>query len=617
MIWSRHDAMNTGEDPTLWQKVAHWNTLRNQMLAGFISVMIIVLICAGLITFNSVSGLLNTKAETQMKQIASQADGRLEAVINQIDTLTLQAVNDTYLQQLFLSMVHGGKASFSERQALMKIANHIQGYSGGVTNVELYTPDYVRVFPLDEESLINRVTINWIEQADKEKGRLIWVGNDPKDSESVLAIRRINLIDRWFSNGGYLLVRIKRSYFEFQPGLPDSGHRELLLLADSAGRPIVTDGAVLSDVSELMDTDSQKVTIDKQRYILVKQTSEATGWTLMILYPVSDINDGISVLRLAILVSGAIGSVLFIILSFLLSMMITRPILRLMRAMRNTRQGVLTPNLTRTYTTELNDLNMTYNQMVDNINRLIKLVYEKEALQSRTELKALQAQINPHFLYNTLEALYWSLQDKEEEELADLVVAMSELFRYVIDNPNKDEWVTIGEELDHIKRYLRIMSVRFGSRLVWDISASDSYNHILVPKLLIQPLVENAILYGLEGKTGARLVSVRVEPSPEEAANVRITVIDDGPGMNERELQAIRTALMTGGAPSKKGKGRGTGTGLSNVQRRIHLYYPASAVGKRGLSIISNPGEGTSVSFEIPIQKEATDDSSWENHSDC
>lgn len=607
MIWSRHDAMNAWEDPKLWQKVAHWNTLRNQMLAGFVSVMIIVLICAGLITFNSVSGLLNTKAETQMKQIASQADGRLEAVINQIDTLTLQAVNDTYLQQLFLSMVNGGKASFGERQALMKIANHIQGYSGGVTNVELYTPDYVRVFPLDEDSLTNRVTNNWIEQADKEKGKLIWVGNDPKDSESVLAIRRINLMDRWFSNGGYLLVRIKRSYFEFQPGLSDSGHRELLLLADGAGRPIVTDGAVLADVRELMDTVSQKVTIDKQRYILVKQTSETTGWTLMILYPVSDINDGISVLRLAILVSGAIGSVLFIFLSFVLSMMITRPILRLMRAMRNTRQGVLTPNLTRTYTTELNDLNMTYNQMVDNINGLIKLVYEKEALQSRTELKALQAQINPHFLYNTLEALYWSLQDKEQEELADLVVAMSELFRYVIDSPNKDEWVTIGEELEHIKRYLRIMSVRFGSRLVWDISVPDSYSHVLVPKLLIQPLVENAILYGLEGKTGKGLVTIRVEPSLE-VSDVRITVSDDGPGMNERELHVLMATLKTGAAPSMKGKGRGKGTGLSNVQRRIHLYYPASPIGNRELSIVSNPGKGTSVSFEIPFQKEATDD---------
>ena len=123
--------------------------------------------------------------------------------------------------------------------------------------------------------------------------------------------------------------------------------------------------------------------------------------------------------------------------------MITRPILRLMRAMRNTRQGVLTPNLTQSYTTELNDLNVTYNQMVDNMNRLIKLVYEKEMIQSRTELHALQAQIHPHFLYNTLEALYWSLQEKDEEDLADLVVSMSDLFRYVIGNPNKDVWVAL------------------------------------------------------------------------------------------------------------------------------------------------------------------------------
>ncbi|WNR44034.1 hypothetical protein [Paenibacillus roseipurpureus] len=91
----------------MWQKVVNWNTLRNQMLAGFIAVMINVLICAGVITFNSVSTLLNTKAEAQMKQIASQANGRLEALITQIDTSNLQAVNDVYLQQLFLSSEAG------------------------------------------------------------------------------------------------------------------------------------------------------------------------------------------------------------------------------------------------------------------------------------------------------------------------------------------------------------------------------------------------------------------------------------------------------------------------------------------------------------------------------
>jgi two-component system sensor histidine kinase YesM len=584
----------------LWQKLANWNTLRNQMLAGFIAVMIIVLVCAGAITYNSVSTLLNTKAETQMKQIASQANGRLEAIITQIDTLTLQAVNDVYLQQLFLSSVQGKAPNFSERQSLLKIANHIQAYSG-VSNVELYTTDFARMFPLDEQKLTELIEPNWIEQADKEKGRLVWIGNDPKNPDTVLAIRRINLIDRWFSNGGYLMVRINRSYFDFQSKLPDTGQRELMLLADSSGRPIVSEGGALADISGLMHTDSQQVTLEQKRYILVKQLSEQTGWTLMILYPVSDVTDGISVLRWAIIVSGAIGLVLFIILSFLLSSMITRPILRLMRAMRNTRQGVLTHNLTQSYTTELNDLNMTYNQMVDNMNRLIKLVYEKEMIQSRTELQALQAQIDPHFLYNTLEALYWSLQEKEEEELADLVVAMSDLFRYVIGNPNKDVWVNLSEELEHIKRYLSIMSVRFGSRLVWEIDSEDMHSHVNIPKLLIQPLVENAILHGLEGKIGVGLITIRVEPSPIDPSELRITVRDDGPGMNEQTLQAVLASMEHGSAPSAKGKGMA----ISNVQRRLQLYYPSLPETYRGLTITSSPGQGTSVSFDIPIYAKA------------
>jgi len=596
----------------VWQKVANWNTLRNQMLGGFISVMIIVLVCAGIITFNSVSTLLNTKAEAQMKQIASQADGRLEALISQIDTLTLQAINDTYLQQFFLAYAGGAEVSFSDRQGLMKIANHIQAYSSGVSNVELYTPDYKRMFPLDEQSLTHRLPRSWIEQADKDKGKLVWVGNDPANADSVLAIRRINLVDRWFSNGGYLLVRIKRTYFDFQPLLPDAGHKELLVLADQASGPIVGDSEVLANVGELLRSDSPTATIAGQRFIQVKQLSEKTGWTLIILYPVSDVTDGISVLRVALIVAGAIGLVLFIILSFLISMMITRPILRLMRAMRNTRQGVLTPNLSKSYTTELNDLNSTYNQMVDDINRLIKLVYEKEIIQSRTELQALQAQINPHFLYNTLEALYWSLQEKDEEELADLVVSMSDLFRYVIGSTKKDEWVSMGEELDHIKRYLGIMSFRFGSRLVWEIDADDATMQVQVPKLLIQPLVENAILHGMEGKSGQGLVIIRVAPSPAEASDLRITVTDDGPGIAERALTQIRNNLEQGGASS----GRGKGMGLSNVQRRIKLYYPTASGKGRGLCIESSPGQGTSLSLDIPMHKEAHDESDRENNSD-
>nr|WP_275983924.1 histidine kinase [Paenibacillus hamazuiensis] len=570
------------------------------MLAGFVSVMIVVLVCAGVITFQSASTLLKNKAEKQIKQTAIQANGRLEALVNQIETLTTQAVNDSLLQQLMLSTANGKTASFGQRQSLMQTANKIQAYSSGVSSVEVYTKDHLRLYPLDDQRLSDRVGGEWIDLAEKEKGKLVWIGIDPKDPESVLAIRRINLIDQWFSSGGYLLVRLERSYFQYQAGFSDEGHPEIMLLTDASAKPVVASGPMRADLGELAGADSQTVTWEGQRYILVKQRSEQTGWMLMILYPLSDITEGISVLRLAIIAAGAVGSLLFIILSFLLSTMITRPLKKLMRAMRNTRQGVLTPNSAVSFTSEINDLNATYNQMVDHINGLIKLVYEKEMLQSRTELQALQAQINPHFLYNTLEALYWSLQEKEQEELADLVIAMSELFRYVIGVADKDEWVTVGEELEHVERYLSIMSVRFGSRLTWDIRVEHGCRTVSMPKLLIQPLVENAIVHGLEGKTRQGTVVVTAAWSPSDGRAVRIAVNDDGPGMEEARCREVQEAMASGRALPGKGKGMG----LSNVQRRLQLYYAPPGAGGHGLSIRSEPGRGTTVSFDIPAEEE-------------
>src|SRR5689334_5431076 len=142
-----------------------------------------------------------------------------------------------------------------------------------------------------------------------------------------------------------------------------------------------------------------------------------------------------------------VGVLLFLILTFILSTMITSPILNLIKAMRGAKYGSLKPIPVTSSTLEINELNNTYNQMVAYLNELIEVVYEKEIIQSRTELKALQAQINPHFLFNTLEALYWALEDKDEEELSQVVVAMSGLFRYVINRADDDEWVTVADEL--------------------------------------------------------------------------------------------------------------------------------------------------------------------------
>ncbi|MFC0216181.1 sensor histidine kinase [Paenibacillus chartarius] len=584
----------------MWSRLAQWNTLRNQILFGFVTVMLVVLVCAGIVTFIAVSNLLTDKAEKQMKQTAIQANGRLEALISQIDTLTTQAVNDMNVQHLLQTIVEGRKETFEERQALLQFANSIQGYSDSVSSVELYTSDYRRLFPLDEQPLSERLSQPWIERADAEKGKLVWIGVDPNGSDSVLAIRRVNLVDRWFSGGGYLLIRMKSAYFNLQAPLSGGGQQESILLVDQAAQPIVVDGAFLPDLEKLQRAESQTVTWKDQHYVLVRETSERTGWTLMILYPVNAITEGISVLRSAVLASGALGLILFLVLSFVLSTMITRPILRLMKAMRNTRQGVLTPSTVVSYTSELNDLNMTYNHMVEDINRLIKLVYEEELLRSRAELQALQAQINPHFLYNTLEALNWSLQERDQEDLAELVVGMSELFRYVIGSPGKDAWVTIGEELEHVETYLRIMSVRCGERLEWSLECPDPFRFVRMPRLLIQPLVENAILHGVEGKTGQGRIDIRIEAAPDDDRLLCVSVRDDGPGMEASRLQAVKESILLGTTSSA----RGNGMGLSNVHRRLQLYYSASAPACSGLVMESTPGLGVTVSFMIPKDEE-------------
>ncbi|GIP52644.1 sensor histidine kinase [Paenibacillus vini] len=580
-------------------RISRWNTLRNQMLVGFLFVMMIILFVVGVVTFDSVSRLLKNNAEKHIQQTAIQANGRLEAVLNQIDSLTTQVATSAYVQQLLLNEKNGKQATFSERQGLLASIRIVQTYADGITSVELYSSEYRRLFPLDGSNLEKKISLNWITKAREGKGRMIWAGIDPKDPNSLLAIRSVSLMDQWFTSGGYLLVRMDRAALKIGESLAGEAGGETMLVVGHNYSLIATndDRFPVDSIQMLMEAREPIVALGKKKYMLVKQQSEVTGWSFLILTPVSAITDGISVLRTAILVSAGIGTLLFIVLSFLMSTIITRPIFKLIKTMRSARLGGLKPTTQISSTIEINELNHTYNQMVEHMNELIKLVYEKEIIQSRTELKALQAQIHPHFLFNTLEALYWSLQEKQEEELAEFVVAMSDLFRYTITGPNKEEWVTLGDELEHIERYLLIMKMRLGERLTWSISSSPAYASNNMPKLLIQPLVENAILHGVEGKIGPGTVAVHVSLA-EDAAHLVVTVKDDGKGMNGETLRTIVTALNTGKTLSAKG----SGIGIFNVQQRLKLYYGDSGGETPGLSIKSSENEGTAVSLVIPIQ---------------
>ncbi len=579
------------------------NTLRNQIFAGFTLTMILVLTFAGTFIYGKVSVLLKMSAEKHIEQTAIQANGRLDALLKQIDSLTTQVAADAYVQNLLLNEVQGIPANFNERQSLLQIANNYMAYSSGISSLELYTLSNRRLFPLDDSSM-NRISEDALATADERKGRLAWVGMDPRLPDTVLAIRRINLMDNSYLPGGYLVVHVYRDYFDMygQETKNDlSIGRELMLLSDSDGNPIVSDIDEQSAQSVLMQSGND-VTIGQERMLVVRQHSDIAGWRLVLLLPVDAATEGISVLRTAIYVSIGIAALAFLLLTLLLSTMITRPIQRLMRSMRSARYRglrLIPAGRNRFRTLEIDELNNTYNQLVTHMNELIQVVYEKEITQSRTELKALQAQINPHFLFNTLEAFYWSLEEKGESELAQTILAMSGLFRYVIGSAEgNEEQVTVREELEHAQRYLQIMQMRLGDRLHWSIDADEMLLQVPIPKLIIQPIVENAILHGVESRIGPGSVTVRVYRAQSNRAAVAVS--DDGNGMDAQTLAKLRMSIEGAASPAGDSK-KGAGVAISNVQRRLKLYYPNMAERGSGLQIESSPGVGTTVRFEIAI----------------
>ncbi|MEO2256324.1 sensor histidine kinase [Paenibacillus amylolyticus] len=585
-----------------WKK-GHFNSLRNQIFIGFVMVMLVVLLFAGISAYDRVAALLKSNAEKHIHQTAVQASGRLDALIAQVNSLTAQVADDSYVQRLLSDEKQGNPATFNQRQALLQIAGSYQSFINGAQSMEIYTTGYNRIFPMDDRSLDLRVGRNWISLADEGKGRLVWAGADPEDPGVLLAIRRINLLEHSFEHGGYIVVRMQRSFFQLNDSNGADGSQDSIMLLDGAGEVVTSDLEINLDPKAILDSGSV-VQNGEESYIVVRQKSELTGWTLAVLTPLRETTEGVSILRTALLVSGIIGVILFLIMSFFLSTMITRPLIRLMRAMRSAQPGAMRPNLMVSSTMEINELNNVYNQMVYRQNELTRVVHEKEVMQSRAELKALQSQINPHFLFNTLEAFYWSLEEKGDEEMARMVVAMSRLFRYIISSSQQDEWVTIADELEHAERYLRIMQMRLGERMEWEIQLSDAVRKVPIPKLLIQPLVENAILHGIESKLGPGKIIVHVDASTEKNL-VRIEVRDDGPGMDELRLQSVIHALHGGPAVSKKG----TGVGLINVHRRLKLYF-GSQLGERcKLSITSKVGDGTVICFEIPMGTEGAYDS--------
>ena len=262
---------------------------------------------------------------------------------------------------------------------------------------------------------------------------------------------------------------------------------------------------------------------------------------------------------------------------------VTHPIRELCRATRQVAKGNFSPAEIESGD-EIQVLTKSFNDMTGEIQYLIENIKKEQRNLKDTELKLLQAQINPHFLYNTLDAIVWMAEGGQDKEVVAMVTALSQFFRTTLSQGR--DYITIQEEESHIRSYLSIQEFRYADILEYEIDIDPSLYEYTILKLTLQPLVENALYHGIKNKRGKGKITVR---GYEKEDHIYLEVADNGIGMDEEELEQLQKKLK-GETPHERG------FGLGNVNERIRLNYGP----EYGITFRSCKGEGTTATVCIP-----------------
>lgn len=322
----------------------------------------------------------------------------------------------------------------------------------------------------------------------------------------------------------------------------------------------------------------------EDREIVIK-TVGYTGWKIVSVTPKAELLLDAGQLRLFTVLVATITMIFITFGIYFISYVVTDPIRRLEDSLFYLETGLMDEN--HIYTggsPEITHLSRTIKSMVRQMKKLTDDMVSSEKEKRKSELDALQSQINPHFLYNTLDSVVWMIEGERYKDAISMVTALSKLFRISLSKGNNV--ITIHDEIEHAKNYLNIQKYRYKNKFNAIIDVDPAIENCATIKLIVQPLLENAIYYGVEYMDGEGEISLK---GYEKDGDIFIEVSDNGMGIPEETLKTLLT-------DKARSRGKGSGIGLWNVNQRISLYFK----GEYGLKIDSELDEGTTVTIHLP-----------------
>lgn len=326
-----------------------------------------------------------------------------------------------------------------------------------------------------------------------------------------------------------------------------------------------------------------RLDIGGEPYMAVYSVSESTGWKTLVYIPLKELLAPMKQSRNAMMIMTLSILSFALLVAMFISYALTKPMKRTVQLMKQVQRGKLDVRVNVKYNDEIGMLGSHFNRMIARVRDLLQEVYETEQSKQKADMLALQNQINPHFIYNTLESIRMLAELNDDDRVAELTYLLGLLLRYSI--TRSDEIVTVKQELQHVENYLQLLQLRFPEKISYSFRVPEMYYSLPIIKLVFQPIVENAIFHGLEKQAEPGTITVT---SWSERDDVIFTIHDDGVGMDEERLASLNESL-------KDGKTDKFGIGLRNVNERVRLHYGENS----GLVVSSRLGEGTIVTLRI------------------
>jgi two-component system sensor histidine kinase YesM len=435
-----------------------------------------------------------------------------------------------------------------------------------------------------------------IDEAKINQGGNRWIFPDDSD-EALISSREVRYSTNLdLSSLGTLAVRIglEQIFADISRGMDKKEASFIILKDEEIVFPKKTDIHFTDISTNAMTQQGYKIAdVNSNRFFITYIPSYYTDWTYMIVTPYNSLFKAILSAQRAVLIvfAGLFLIVLYFSLRFAKG--ITGPIEGLNMKMKKVQMGNFKyeddEEDRRRPMDEAGQMHRNFRIMLERINQLITENYKKQLAVKESEFKALQAQINPHFLYNTLESINWSAKVAKQDQISQMVEALGYILRSSISI--KDPLVTLEEELKMVESYITIQEFRFDDRLDFQIDIEASLYKCVIPKLTLQPLIENAIRYGLEEMVG--VCTIRITGESAEGKLI-LTVEDNGPGMEAALLEQFQNGILSP---------RGTGLGIKNIDERIKLLFGDLY----GVSLESKKGEGTTVYIKLPNGRGSAD----------